>query len=306
MSRLIAIMSACLAVTGCGPHAATPTAEPPGAGEQVPSSSYDVGRPPPLVVQHGTTELELEPYTACWEGQPNHLGQVVGACWDGVPPDPSPDLGVVDGEFTLRFPLDGWTFDVGAQRAGMDCAQSVPAELVEVVSGEWAVTLAGPRAAYEVHISGHGPEGGLAVVFAATTAVDRPMPAPEAWAHTFFYHDGVPELTNLEMYVSHLASTPMVAVATATITTSDGRATTFELTSTRAPGDCVEPGSASLAAPPPPGSAFDQIGPPPYDMVWELYLGARLHVATATWPADIDAESGMIPLHFMPELPRTR
>lgn len=309
MRRGISLVGLAVVLVGCGTQVAGDTTDPaPGAEPSELTENPDDPKdwPPDVVVSAGNTELTLRAWTTCW----------TSFCSDGAPPDPLPDLGSVDGEITVTFPIEGWTFE-GAAFAPPDdeaCAEQIPATVIQLNDTTWQLTPGGPAAAYRFDVWGRGPEGDVIVSFAAATTADRPMPDPTAGAHTFHWESAALESTRqpqvdaeFQVRVAHLSTTPDRASARITVTASDGTTTSHELTISEPTAGtqdaCVPRGTADFRGPAPAGRVLDEIGPPPYELTVDIYLEGSRHTAIATWPDDMDPETWYIDLDLAPPLP---
>jgi hypothetical protein len=190
MGRRLGLVGLAAVLAGCGTEVVDHTAEPATGAEPSELTEDPVDPedwPPDAVVSAGDTELALRAWGTCW----------TDFCSDGAPPDPLPDLGTVDGEITVTFPLEGWTFDGAAYSPPDDeaCAEQIPTTVVQLDETTWQLTPGGPAAAYRFDVWGRGPEGDVIVSVAAATTVDRPMPDPTAEAHTFYWESTALEST---------------------------------------------------------------------------------------------------------------
>jgi hypothetical protein len=301
----LAMFLAAALVAGCGSGATGGGSHEdagPGRSSQPiePSAS---SAPPPVIVSYGAQRLSLRPGTYCWTAQ---RASSAGAspCVADTPPDPLPDLGVVSGEITVAFAVDGWAFQASSQDARHECAEAFPAMVRQMGGRTWHVALAGPRGRYAVQLFGRGPQGDVAVSFGVQTSADRPSPSPVASLTTFYVHGGEPDATSFDLVATYLGITPEQSHARLTITSDDGRRSTYNLTAT-SEDHATDCGNVALSAAAPKGRVLEEIGQPPYALVVDLDLDGRHHTTTATWPDDVD-KSQSIPLRFNPPLPARR
>jgi len=106
-------------------------------------------RPPALVVTSGDARLELQPYTVCWSTATS------GYCADGIPPDPLPSLGEIEEHIEISWPFAGWEFAASIQQGEAD---PVEVDLVGA-PGVWVMEVDDLNGAYDVSLSGFGPQG---------------------------------------------------------------------------------------------------------------------------------------------------
>ena len=289
----VAVIAVVLAA-GCGQQRAAESA--PAAGgrpdaERRERTEPKLELPPPVVVTSEEARLELTAYTTCW----------ASACMDGVPPDPLPDLGVVQKPVTVTFPVADFTFKASMRPRGDPCAEMLPAELVPGGEGTWALHPAGAPGRYQVDISGNGAAGDVHVSFAMTTTVAGPLPRPTAIADIFWDASGTPRAGGeFDVDLNHLAETPASAALDLTITARDGQVSEFSFR--RRAGRCAAPGSVSFVTDAP-RPVVRAVGPPPYALRFVLKLDGREYASTVTWPAGMDPETFSIPLEFTPDLP---
>jgi hypothetical protein len=290
-------------VTGCGSEVSGGgSAEKVGPGRSTqsiePSTSSE---PPPVIVSSAGKQVSLRPGTYCWTAQ--SAGSASAShCVDGAQPNPLPDLGVVSGEIRVAFAVDGWAFQASSQAAQHECAEAFPAAVRQVDGRTWHIALAGPQGRYAVQLFGRGPQGDVEVSFAVQTSADRPSPAPVASLTTFSAHGGEPDATSFDLVATYLRITPQRPHARLTITSDDGRRSTYNLTAVASENRGHDCGNVALSAAAPNGRVLEEIGRPPYALLVDLDLNGRHYTTTATWPDDVD-KSESIPLHFNPPLP---
>jgi len=302
LATALAVAFAAAVVAGCGsdPGGGGSAGDAASVRSAQPTEQSGGSTPPPVIVSSADKQLSLDPVTYCWtvEGT-SSAGN--GACVDGAPSNPPPDLGAVSGEITVTFGADGWLFEASSQEASRDCAEAFPAVVRQVGGRTWHIALAGPRGRYAVELFGRGPQGDVAVSFAVQTSVDGRSPEPVASLTTFYVHGSEPDATSFDLVATYLGTTPTRSRARLTVTSDDGRQSTYNLTassSDRASG-C---GNIALSARAPKGRVLEEVGQPPYALLVALELDGRRYTATATWPNDVD-KSESIPLRFDPPLP---
>jgi hypothetical protein len=302
----LAILLAAALLAGCGSEAGGGgSAEDPGSGRSTQSMRPSASsQPPPVIVSSAGKQLSLRPGTYCWTVE-SARSAGNGPCVDGAPSEPLPDLGRVSGEITVAFGVDGWAFQASSQDARHKCAEAFPAAVRKVSGRVWQIALAGPRGRYAVQLFGRGPQGDVAVSFAVQTSVDRPSPAPVASLTTFYLHGSKPDATSFDLVATYLGITPKRSHARLTITSDDGRRSTYNLTAVASEDHGHNCGNVALSAAAPKGRVLEKIGGPPYALLVDLDLDGRHYSATATWPDDVD-KSESIPLHFSPPLPARR
>jgi hypothetical protein len=266
-----------------------------------PTEPIEGSKPPPVIVSSADKQLSLDPVTYCWTGEGTSPASN-GACVDGAESNPLPDLGVVAGEITVAFAVDGWAFQASSQDARHECAEAFPATVRKVSGRTWHIALAGPRGRYAVQLFGRGPQGDVAISFAVQTSADRPSPAPVASLTTFYVHGGRPDATSFDFVATYLGITPKRSHARLTITSDDDRRSTYNLASVASEDLGHDCGNVALSAAAPKGRILEEIGRPPYTLLVDLELDSRMYTATASWPSDVD-KSESIPLHFNPPLP---
>ena len=247
--------------------------------------------PPPVVVTDADTRLELSAFTTCW----------ASACMDGVPPDPLPDLGVVDAPITVTFPLADFELQASMEPLGDRCPETLPAQMTAAGDGTWTLHPAGPPGRYQVTVSGNGAGGDVHVAFAMTSQVSGPLPDPTALADIFWDNSGVPRSEgDFDVYLLHLSATPRTAALALTVTADDGQVSTYSLR--RRDARCEAPGSVIFDSDAP-RDVVAAIGPPPYRLRFDLQLDGRTYAADVAWPEGMEPETFSIPLEFDPALP---
>lgn len=317
-ARLRALAGATLMVaviTGCGTQPADGPAKPSGsesppesagsasqgAEEKVPSQPDDVAVPaPPVTVRSGDHVLDLTAWTTCWSEPGGENG-----CWDGAPPDDPPDLGRITGDVQVTFPHDGWSFEATLRHPVESCSLSLPVELEPVDERTWRLPGTGPAGAYEVDVMGRGPEGDVHVTFAMQTTRAGAVARPTSALDMFYGQDDSPVIYGAaHLALANLPSTPEEASGLLVVEASDGRRTEVGLI----PADtgCVPVGTVSLTEASGAASERDAVaefGPEPYQIEAQLRLDGTQHVATVSWPQDVDDETSSIPLVYDPPLP---
>jgi hypothetical protein len=290
-------------ITGCGSerNGGGPAEKAGSGGSTQPAKPSASSEPPPVIVSYAGKQVSLRPVTYCWTTQGAGSASA-SPCVHGAPPNPLPDLGVVAGELTVAFAVDGWTFQASSEDAQHDCAEAFPAAVRQVNGRTWHIGLAGPRGRYAVQLFGRGPQGDVAVSFAVQTSADRPSPAPVASLTTFYVHGGEPDATSFDLVATYLRITPKRPHARLTITSDDGRRSTYNLTAVASENHGHDCGNVALSAAAPRGRVLEETGRPPYALLVDLDLDGRHYTTTVTWPDDVD-KSESIPLHFNPPLP---
>jgi hypothetical protein len=287
---------------GCGSapggQAADPSGAPPSRGEeQVAPGS--VGGVPPVTMTGADGAVDLQPWTYCWTSSPTS-----GECADGAPPDDLADPGT-GSELRFTFPRPGWSFRAVLRPADQPCGRQQDVLVDTVGAQEHLVLPAGPAGSYDVDLFGKGPEGSVAVTVRWTTTVDGPVPVPTASTAVLAEDEGRITSYGVELIVDDLAKTPEQVAATITVTSSEGRALSFDATPVT--GECQEEGWIHFAGPDEQGQQAAALGSAPFTYDVDLVLDGRRHTATATWPTDVPADrSPSVPLDFDPPLPALR
>ena len=302
LATALAVVLAAALVAGCGSDASRrgPAGDAGSSRPAPPIEPNGGSKPPPVIVSYAGKQLSLHPVTYCWTVE-GATSAVNGACVDGAPLSPPPDLGAVAGEITATFGVDGWAFEASSQDARHECPEAFPAVVRQVSGRAWHIALAGPRGRYAVQLFGRGPQGNVAVSFAVQTSVNARSPEPVASLTTFYLHDSKPDATSFDLVATYLGVTPTRSRARLTVTSNDGRRTTYNLTAS-ANDHASGCGNVALSAAAPKGRVLEEIGRPPYALLVALDLDGRRYTTTATWPADVD-KSESIPLRFNPPLP---
>ena len=88
----------------------------------------ELKRVPAVVVRAGTTELSLEPWTACWGN----------GCYDGAPPEDLSHVGSPD-EILVELPTPDWEFTATVQPVDDD--RSCGSRLLDC--GDWTRLIPG-------------------------------------------------------------------------------------------------------------------------------------------------------------------
>lgn len=289
---IIAFLTGCADATSVAIGGESPGSTRVGAG---------IDEAPPVVVSHGQSNLSLDAWTTCWTGGSSSY------CADGAPPDDPPDLGTITDEVVVEFPVDGWMFTAVLRHPSKTCGLSLPIELDVAGERRWTLPETGPAGAYEVDVSGRGPEGDVHVTFAMHTTRDGAMPPPTAWLSMFYDHDGTPVLYGPpSLGVEMLAVDTPDASGSIAVEAADGQRTVVGLDP--APEQCLSVGSARLSES---GAAYDgteqdavsRFGTPPYAITVELDLDGSTYAAEASHPTDLDDERSAIQLTFTPALP---
>jgi len=308
----VALIVGTLVLAGCGAESFNPeprAVEPSDANAATErSTGPSVGaarlhKAPAVTVTHGDTTLTLEPWTTCWSGPSS------GYCADGMPPEEPPDLGTVTDDITVDFPVPGWDFTAVFRDPGGHCGVSIQFELAAAGLNRWTLPGVGPAGAYEVYVSGRGPEGDVHVTFAARTTADGVMPPPSADLAVVYDIDGVPMLQGpATLGLDLLANPETQPTASVQVTAADGRRTSLDLAPAAqeclnvgsvqlGEGGALEPQTADLV------EATERFGPAPYDICVDLQLDGTTHVAQLRNPDDLDPESATLRPLFSPPLP---
>ena len=285
------------------PVAATSSA-PPGPAGQAPTTeapgTFSPDDPPTVLVGAGGRWLELDAWTWC----------LADGCADGMPPDPLPDLGTVDGPVLVDLP-EGSQLFASWRSPGDPCGVSI--DLPPVVAGPDPVEVlpAGAAGTWQLDVFSRPPGGGDLIASAqVTTTADSPVPDPGLRLTSFFDHDGrVVQYGPVELRAARLAQEAAETGLTAAleVVAADGTTSTIDLEQVD-PEGCAAPGSALLRQA---GrgqgigevEVGDELGPPPYALTLTLTYDGAGHVATATWPDDVDDENSAILLRLEPGLP---
>jgi hypothetical protein len=282
-------------LAGCGgedPTARTasrPTPTDPSTSDPE-SATAAPGSPPPVTVRFGDRDLQLQPWTYCYDS----------GCVDGIPPTNPPDVGSPE-QIVVKYPLTGWSFTASFRPADDPCGRQQDVPLDAQDDQTHVLSPAGHAGTYDVTLFGQG-NGDLFVTFRWTTPSDGPLPTPEARLAVLAAHDGRVDSYGVELEVKNLAATPVDATATITVRAADGRAVTFD--ATRAPIQCLPAGTVYWDGPDDQGLAAAALGEGRYTYEVALVIDGVRHTATAAWPADvITGNEPSVALDFQPDLP---
>jgi hypothetical protein len=253
--------------------------------------------PPSVRVQSTDTQLDLEPWTYCWQN----------GCADGfLPPEDIEDIGGAD-DVTVTFPVENWSFEASFKPTGQECGREYPATLKQVGPTEHRLTAHGPVGTYDVTLFGRGNDdaeqgGDLFVTFRWTTDVNGPLPTPRAETSILADHDGRVDSYGVSLGVQHLGMTPTDASATVVVTASNGDSMQLDLPFAGSTG--CDDGSATFRGSQDDGLQAAALGDPPFRYDATVVLDGVIYEATASWPSDVDEEcSPCVPLEFTPPLP---
>lgn len=285
-------------------HGAVTSADPGAAssGEPGAVTVSDPDRPPAFRVKGAGDWLVVEPWSWCWGN----------SCADGMPPDPLPDLGTVDGPVAVEL-LPGSELWASWRAPGEPCGTSL--ELAPVVAdGVVQVAPAGGAGTWQLDLFSRPPGGGdLVGSVQVTTDRDWPVPEPRLALESFFEDDGqIVQYGPIRVVASRLPGDAEAAglAGTLEVVAADGTTSGVDLELRTPDGEgCAGVGEAVLvevgrARGPSQYEVGSRFGPPPYALTVEVAYDGRQHRAEAVWPDDVDDESSMIPLQVDPPIQR--
>jgi hypothetical protein len=285
--------------------AADPAASSPSPTEtQRPEPTYEWSeKPSPVVLRLAGRDLELKPWSYCWDGPPDRKGFSPGICVDGYAQ--TKDLEGVGSPDSVDFwfGVTDWGFQATFTELGVDCPRQHTVQATRTDDQMFRVDPAGPAGRYRVDLFGRGRYGSVSTSFLWTTPADGPTDQPtadialisgdgdELWAY------------QLEVGVQDLAFQPREADVEVTVTSANGRSMSLDAEQEEH-GNCYAEGSLFFRGGEDPAQQAAQLGPPPFTYQVQLILDGRRYLGTAVWPRDEKPdEAPNTVLSFDPPLP---
>lgn len=278
-----------------------------GADENAPQAvgEPNMAGPPPLTLLRPEGDIDLEPYTWCFQDESGASG-----CADGAPPDDPPGTHA-EGSVAFSFPLDGWSFTASFREPGKrsDCERIVQTPVRSEADGTFVIRALGLAGRWDVDISGFADTGGdLFAAFTWTTPTASTEVPTARGEVGLLGPPSVFEDRDLEAYgpslsLSGLAEEP--GAVSAEVVLSDGTASaTYPLHAVAMDG-CRDDGAVALMGENP-NQALDlpDLGAPPFAYEVHLTMDGRSYVGTGAWPDDLTPKnSNQLSLSWSPALP---
>jgi hypothetical protein len=286
------------------PASTVTTSSPAPAVTSRPEPTYEWSKQPsPVVLRLAGRDLELKPWSFCWNGPPNPDGTAPGLCVDGY--EQTKDLEGVGspGSVDFWFGVEDWEFQATFTELGDDCPRQHTVRAMSTGDQTFRLDPAGPSGRYRVDLFGRGRHGSVSTSFLWTTPTDGPTDQPaadialvsgdgdELWAY------------QLEVGVQDLAFQPQEADVKVTATAANGRSMTLDA-ELQDYGKCYAEGSLFFRGEQDPAQQAAELGPAPFTYEVLLTLDGIQYVGTAVWPRDEKKdEAPNTVLTFDPPLP---
>src|SRR5215510_4411794 len=176
MRAAILAMTALLTVAGCAEGDAVRDVQPSSRSEtQQPEPTYEWSKQPsPVVLRLPERDVELEPWSFCWNGPPNQEGIAQGTCADGYAQ--TSDLEGVGSPASVDFwfGVEAWDFQATFTELGVDCPRQNTVHAIRTSDQTFRLDPAGPPGRYRVDLFGRGRHGSVSTSFLWTNPTDGP------------------------------------------------------------------------------------------------------------------------------------
>ena len=283
---------------GAAPSGPSPTAT------QRAEPTYEWSRQPsPVVLRLFDRDVELRPWTYCWDGPPNREGTARGLCADGFAQ--MSDLEGVGSPTSVNFwfGVEDWHFQATFTELGVDCPRQNTVPATRTSDQTFRLDPAGPAGRYRVDLFGRGRQGSVSASFLWTTPTDGPTDQPAADIALVSGDGDQLYAYPPEVSVQDLAFQPQEADVEITATAANGRSITLDA-KLEDHGECYAEGSLFFQGEQDPAHQAALLGPPPFTYEVLLTLDGEQYVGTAVWPRDEKKnEAPNTTLTFDPPLP---
>ena len=287
MRAAILVMTALLTVAGCAGSDAVRDVQPSApTATQRPEPTYEWSkRPSPVVLRLSVRDVELKPWSYCWDGPPNREGIAQAICADGWAQ--TSDLDGVGSPTSVDFwfGVEDWDFQATFTELGVDCPRQNTVQAIRTGDQTFRLDPAGPPGRYRVDLFGRGRQGSVSTSFLWTTPTDGPTEQAAAYIALVSGDGDQLYAYQLEVGVQDLAFQPQEADVEVTATAANGRSMTLAA-ELEDPGECYAEGSLFFRGEQNPARQVAQLGPPPFSYEVLLTLDGKQYVGTAVWPRD--------------------
>jgi hypothetical protein len=235
---------------------------------------------------------------------------VPGGCADGVfDPATFTNFGASQ-RLVVTTPM-GWPMTASFRLHGETCGASQDVLPAQVEPGVFRLEPAGHAGTYDVTLFAQGRNGsesnGDAIATIVwTTTTDGPLATPTAHAAVLADHDGIIDSYGVELNITNMATQPVSASATITVTSSEGKSISLHPPAAGFGEDCPFGAVGTLyfrldaAA----GQQAAALGTAPFTYDISLTLDGTTYTANAIWPTNEMADDAPnVELHFDPPLP---
>lgn len=290
---------------GPGPGPGPATSRPYPTEIQRPEPTYEWSRQPsPVVLRLAGRDVELKPWTYCWEGPPNAKGIAPAICVTGGSAQTRDLEGVGSpGSVDFWFGVENWDFQATFTELGVNCPRQHTVLAVRTGDQTFRLDPAGVAGRYRVDLFGRGRQGDVSTSFLWTTPTDGPMDQPAAYVALVSGEGDELWAYQLEVGVQDLAFQPQEAEVEVTATAANGRSMTLDA-ELEERGECYAEGSLFFRGEEDPAHQATQLGPAPFTYKVLLTLDGKRYVGAAIWPRDEKKdEAPNTVLSFDPPLP---
>jgi hypothetical protein len=230
---------------------------------------------------------------------------------DGVfDPASFPDFGARS-HLVVTTPM-GWAMTASFRLHGATCAASQEVLPIEIDPGVFRVDPAGHAGTYDVTLfaqgrNGNQSNGDAAATIVWTTMTDGPLEAPTARAAVLADHDGTIDSYGVELTIANMATQPVSASATITVTSSEGKSINLDppaagFGEAECPFGAV--GTLYFRLDAATGQQAAALGTAPFTYDISLTLDGTTYTAHAIWPTnEMLDDAPNVELHFDPPLP---
>jgi hypothetical protein len=280
------------------------TSSPSPTETQRPEPTYEWSKQPsPVVLRLGGRDVELKPWSYCWDGPPNSEGIAPGVCADGYAQTKDLERVGSPGSVDFWFGVEGWDFQATFTELGVDCPRQHTVQGMRTGDQTFRLDPAGPPGRYRVDLFGRGRHGSVSTSFLWTTPTDGPTDQPAAYIALVSGDGDELWAYQLEVGVQDLAFQPQEADVEVTATAANGRSMTLDA-ELEDHGECYAEGSLFFRGAQDPAQQAAQLGPAPFTYEVLLTLDSKQYVGTAVWPRDEkEDEAPNTVLTFDPPLP---
>lgn len=277
---------------------------PSATATQRPEPTYEWTRQPsPVVLRLADRDVDLKPWSFCWDGPPNRKGIAPGICADGFAQTRDLDGVGSPAAVDFWFGVADWDFQATFTELGVDCPRQHTVPAIRTGDQTFRLAPAGPPGRYRVDLFGRGRHGSVSASFLWTTPAGGPTDQPAAYIALVSGDGDELWAYQLEVGVQDLAFQPRKADIEVTATAANGRSITLhaELEDRR---ECHAEGSLFFRGEQTPAHQAAQLGPAPFRYEVRLTLDDRQYVGTAVWPRDENRhQAPNTMLTFDPPLP---
>lgn len=261
--------------------------------------------PSPVVLRLSDRDVELRPWTYCWNGPPSAEGTSSAICADGAPAKVSELDDVGDpGSVSFWFGMPRWDFQATFSEIGADCPRGHTVDATAIGDHSFRLDPAGPPGRYQVDLFGRGNAGDVSASFVWTTPQAGPIEQPEAYIALVAGQDDQLTSYGLEVGVQDLGFQPRRAGVRVTATTANGQSMTLDAQREGHPGDCYEQGTVFFDGDEAEALEVAELGPAPFTYEVTFTFDGQQYVGTAVWPRDEKRdEAPNTTLSFDPPLP---